>query len=125
MPERCRTRSTARNMSEIPPKLVRIFISSPRDVAEERKAAAVLVEQDLAKREAFRKPLKLDVFRYDDPLSDTPFLANRSAQGSVDERLQSKDAEIVVAILWARMGTPVRDASDSNKFSNSRAPSRK
>ena len=99
-------------MSEQPPKLVRIFISSPRDVAEERKAAAELIEQELAKREAFRKPLKLDVFRYDDPDSDTPFQANRSAQASVDQRLQSADAEIVVAILWARMGTPVRDPKD-------------
>ena len=99
-------------MSEQPPKLVRIFISSPRDVAEERKAAAELIEQELAKREAFRKPLKLDVFRYDDPDSDTPFQANRSAQASVDQRLQSADAEIIVAILWARMGTPVRDPKD-------------
>jgi hypothetical protein len=103
-------------MSEPPPKLVRIFISSPRDVAEERKAAAELIEQELAKREAFRTPLKLDVFRYDDPHSDTPFQANRSAQGSVDQRLQSADAEIVVAILWARMGTPVRDPNDRTKI---------
>jgi hypothetical protein len=102
-------------MSDLSPKLVRIFISSPSDVAEERKAAAELIEQELAKREAFRKPLKLDVFRYEDHHSDTPFLANRSAQASVDQRLQSADAEIVVAILWARMGTPVRDPSDPTK----------
>ena len=99
-----------------PRKLVRIFISSPSDVAEERKAAAELIEQELAKREAFRRPLKLDVFRYDDPHSDTPFQANRSAQASVDQRLQSADAEIVVAILWARMGTPVRDPCDPAKI---------
>jgi WD40 repeat protein len=102
-------------MSELVPKLVRIFVSSPSDVAEERKVAAELIEQEFAKREAFRKPLKLDVFRYDDPHSDTPFQANRSAQASVDQRLQSADAEIVVAILWARMGTPVRDPSDPAK----------
>jgi hypothetical protein len=64
-------------MSELPPKLVRIFISSPSDVAAERKAAAELIELELAKREAFRKPLKLEVFRYDDPHSDTPFQVNR------------------------------------------------
>jgi hypothetical protein len=103
-------------MSEISPRLLRIFISSPRDVAEERKAAAELIEQELAKREAFRTPLKLDVFRYDDPDSDTPFQANRSAQASVDQRLQSADADIVVAILWARMGTPVRDPNDPAKI---------
>jgi hypothetical protein len=50
-------------MNEKLPKLVRIFISSPSDVAEERRAAVELIEQELAKREAFRKPLKLDAFR--------------------------------------------------------------
>jgi hypothetical protein len=35
-------------MSEIAPKLVRIFISSPLDVAEERNVAAELIEQELA-----------------------------------------------------------------------------
>jgi hypothetical protein len=103
-------------MSGLPPKLVRIFISSPSDVAEERKAAAELIEQELAKREAFRTPLKLDVFCYDDPNSDTPFLADRSAQKSVDQRLRSADAEIVVAILWARMGTPVGDTNNPAKI---------
>ena len=88
-------------MSELLPKLVRIFISSPSDVAAERKAAAELIELELGKREAFRKPLKLDVFRYDDPHSQTPFQVNRSAQASFDQRLRSADAEIVVAILWA------------------------
>src|SRR6516162_1585905 len=103
-------------MSDPPPKLVRIFISSPKDAAEERTAAAELIEQELAKRAAFRTTLKLDVFRYDDPHSDTPFLAGRSAQVSVYQRLQSADAEIVVAILWARMGTPVRNPSDPVKI---------
>jgi hypothetical protein len=97
-------------------KLVRIFISSPSDVAEERKAAAELIEQELAKRAAFRERLKLDPFRYEDPRSDTPFLANLSPQRSVDQRLRSADAGIVVAILWARMGTPVRDPNDPTRI---------
>jgi WD40 repeat protein len=103
-------------MSELPPKLVRIFISSPSDVAEERRVAAELIEQELAKREAFRKPVKLDPFWHDDPNSDTPFLARRSAQAAVDQRLRSADVDIVVAILWARMGTPVHDPNDSDKI---------
>src|SRR6516165_4627524 len=106
----------ARDMSDLPPRLVRIFISSPSDVAEEREVAAELIEQELAKREAFRETLKLLAFRYDDPVSDTAFPANRSPQAAVDRRLQSKDADIVVAILWARMGTPVRDPSDPSKI---------
>jgi WD40 repeat protein len=103
-------------MSEPPPKLVRIFISSPSDVAEERRVAAELIEQELAKREAFRETLKLGVFRYDDPHSDTAFRADRSRQASVGDRLQSAEAEIIVAILWARMGTPVRDPADPTKI---------
>ena len=104
------------DMSELRPKLVRIFISSPSDVAEERRVAAELIEQELAKRAAFRDWLKLDPFCHNDPHSDTPFLADRPAQASVDQRLRSGDAEIVVAILWARMGTPVRDLTDANKI---------
>jgi hypothetical protein len=88
-------------MSELRSKLVRIFISSPSDVAEERKAAAELIEDELAKREAFVEKLKLRAFRYDDPNSDTPFLAGHSPQASVDQRVRSADAQIVVAILWA------------------------
>jgi hypothetical protein len=103
-------------MSELPVKLVRIFISSPSDVAEEREAAAELIEQELAKRAAFRDRLKLDPFFYNDPRSDAPFLADRSAQASVDQRLRSGDAEIVIGILWARMGTPVRDPNDPAKI---------
>jgi len=59
-------------MSELPVKLVRIFISSPKDVAEERKAAAELIEQELAKREAFRKPLKPTSFATADPNWESP-----------------------------------------------------
>ena len=81
-----------------------------------REAAAELIGQELAKRAAFGDRLKLDPFRYNDPHSDTPFLADRSAQASVDDRLRSGDAEIVVAILWARMGTPVRDPNDPTKI---------
>jgi WD40 repeat protein len=103
-------------MSELRSKLVRIFISSPSDVAEERKAAAELIEDELAKREAFVEKLKLRAFRYDDPNSDTPFLAGHSPQASVDQRMRSADAQIVVAILWARMGTPVRDPRDPAKI---------
>ena len=80
-------------MSELPPKLVRIFISSPSDVTAESNAAAELIEDELAKRAAFRETLKIVAFRYNDPGSDTAFPANRSAQASVDERLRSADAE--------------------------------
>jgi hypothetical protein len=103
-------------MSELPPKRVRIFISSPSDVAEETKVALELIEQELAKREVFRDRLKLDPFRYNDRYSDTEFLADRSAQASVDQRRRPADAEIVVAILWARMGTPVSDPNDPAKI---------
>src|SRR5262249_25883075 len=41
--------ANVRDMSEPPPTLVRIFISSPSDVAEERRVAAELIEYELAK----------------------------------------------------------------------------
>ena len=76
-------------MSELRPK--------PSDVTEERRVAAELIEQELAKRAAFRDRLKLDPFRHNDPHSDTPFLADRPAQASVDQRLRSGGPR-----LWLR-----------------------
>src|SRR5262249_39004979 len=71
---------------------------------------------ELAKRAAYRENLMLVAFRHDDPNSDTPFLAGRSPQAAVHHRLRSADADFVVAILWVRMGTPVRDPSDPSKM---------
>ena len=87
--------------------IVRIFLSSPGDVGEERKIARELIERDLAKHPAYRS-LKLEVIAWDDPDARIPMLANETPQQSVNNaRPRPSTCDIVIVILWARMGTPL------------------
>jgi Uncharacterized conserved protein len=87
--------------------IVRIFLSSPSDVAEERKIARALIEGELQKHPSYRH-LKLEVISWDDPAARIPMLANETPQQSVNNaRPRPSTCDIVVVILWARMGTPL------------------
>jgi hypothetical protein len=87
--------------------LLRIFLSSPGDVPAERTIARELIEGELAKRPAYRG-LKLEVVAWDDPDARIPMLANETPQESVNNaRPRPAICDIIVVILWARMGTPL------------------
>lgn len=87
---------------------LRIFISSPGDVAEERDIARRLIDSELPKRPAFRERVALVPVAWDDPAARIPMLATQTPQESVnDARPRPADCDIVVVILWARMGTPL------------------
>ncbi|MFN8059106.1 MAG: SUMF1/EgtB/PvdO family nonheme iron enzyme [Vicinamibacterales bacterium] len=94
---------TAGSVRRVPE--VRIFISSPGDVEDERRTALALVQR-LEKDPAFRD-FKLRPFLWEDPEAPTPMLAHETPQDSVNRVLRPKDCEIVVVILWSRMGTPL------------------
>jgi formylglycine-generating enzyme required for sulfatase activity len=84
---------------------VRIFISAPGDVARERDLARAVVER-LERDPAFRHQLKLDPILYDDREAPVPMLAALTAQESVNRELPASACDIVIGILWGRMGTP-------------------
>jgi formylglycine-generating enzyme required for sulfatase activity len=87
--------------------VLRIFLSSPGDVADERKIARELIEGELQKRPTYRQ-LKLEVIAWDDPDARIPLLANEPPQESVNNaRPRPSTCDIVIVILWARMGTPL------------------
>ena len=82
-------------------KTLRIFISSPGDVAEERDRAKQVVES-LRRRYAGKFLLK--------PLlwEDIPLQPDMSFQQGIDMVLsQDRGLEIAVFILWSRLGTPL------------------
>ena len=82
-------------------KTIRIFISSPGDVAEERERARQVVEQ-LRHRYAGQFDLK-PVLWEDLPLqADTPFQQGIDVVLSKDEGI-----DIAVFILWSRLGSPL------------------
>ncbi len=79
-------------------KLVRIFISSPGDVRDERDRARQVVES-LRRRYAGRLDLR--------PLlwEDLPLQPDMSFQQGIDEILSDRRVEMAVFILWSRLGS--------------------
>jgi hypothetical protein len=91
--------------------LVRIFLSSPGDVAEERTLARTLIDTTLAKHPSLRSRLAPEVVAWDDPAAQIPMLATETPQESVNAaRPRPATCDIVVVILWSRLGTPLPDS---------------
>lgn len=94
---------------------VRVFISSPGDVPDERRRARGVVDR-LGKDPAFRDLLKLDPILWDDPEAPAPMLANLTPQESVNRGLvRPSECDIVVSIFWGRMGTPLEKPLKKDK----------
>lgn len=84
----------------------RVFVSSPGDVTDERKAVLEVLER-LPNRPAFREKVGFRVVAWDKLGADTPMLATMSPQAAIDAGLpKPSECDIVVCIFWSRMGTP-------------------
>ncbi|MFZ1134723.1 MAG: hypothetical protein WAN69_07245, partial [Candidatus Korobacteraceae bacterium] len=82
-------------------RTVRIFISSPGDVAEERQKAQQVIA-DLARRYAPRLALVPILWEELPLMADTPF------QKGIETVLDDKGGiDIAVFILWSRLGSPL------------------
>src|SRR5512132_2455130 len=103
----------ARKEAKTPPRevtLVRIFLSSPGDVAEERTLARQFIDSELPKFPHFREKVKFELIAWDDPAARIPMLATETPQESVNAaRPRPATCDIVIVILWSRMGTPLPD----------------
>ena len=112
-PPRCPCFSMARRprrraMSERPQRRdIRIFLSSPGDVVEERRLARELIEGALRKEPAYRDRLGIEYVAWDDPEAPTPMLATEVPQASVNAaKPPPSQCHIVVVVLWSRLGSP-------------------
>src|SRR5215216_2948204 len=97
------------SMTEAPhtgPLRLRIFLSSPGDVVDERNLARGLLKNELPSDPLLRRQIEFDVVSWDDPASPTPMPATITPQEAVN-RFGPKPSEcdIVVVILWSRLGT--------------------
>ena len=96
-------------LPEVP--VLRIFLSSPGDVAEERSLARELIDSVLPKLAHLRECVKLELVAWDDPAARIPMLATETPQDSVNAaRPRPATCDIVIVILWSRMGTPLPDS---------------
>jgi hypothetical protein len=86
---------------------LRVFLSSPGDVLAARAVVRDLVERELQKERAFRNT-KLEVVSWDDPDAPVPLDAYLTPQQAIDRDLpRPSECDVVVVILWSRMGTPL------------------
>jgi energy-coupling factor transporter ATP-binding protein EcfA2 len=85
----------------------RIFLASPGDVAAERKIAREVITQ-LQYEPQFRRKVFLEHVAWDDPGGGTVMRATINPQEAIERGLgEPAQCDIVVVILWARMGTPL------------------
>lgn len=89
---------------------LRIFLSSPGDVADERTFAQQVIEQELPKDPFLREKITCEVVRWDDPNAPVTMPATLTPQESVNRGpFKPSDCNVVIVILWSRMGTPLPD----------------
>jgi tetratricopeptide (TPR) repeat protein len=84
-------------------KTLRIFISSPNDVAEERGKARVVIE---SLERQYERLARLEVVMWE----DLALSVDQSAQQSIARVLSEKDGvDIAVFILWSRLGSELSE----------------
>jgi len=89
------------------PRHMRIFLSSPGDVADERALALQVIEQ-MPYDPLLRGKVTFEVVAWDKPGAGTPMLATMTPQEAINQGLpRPSECDIVVVIFWARMGTPL------------------
>jgi hypothetical protein len=87
-------------------QVLRIFLSSPGDVVEERQCAREAIAE--LQREPQFEHVKLEAVSWDDPQGRTPLPAQLDPQTGVARDLTKPSAcDAVVGIVWARMGSPL------------------
>jgi HEAT repeat protein len=86
---------------------IRVFLSSPGDVADERAIAREVLER-IPYEPALRGRVAIEVVAWDRPGAGTPIFATATPQASIDSGLpRPRDCDVVVVVLWSRMGTPL------------------
>ena len=89
------------------PMHLRIFLASPGDVTQERGLALKVLEQ-LPYDPLLRGRVTIEAVAWDQPGAGTPMLATMTPQAAIAAGLpKPSQCDIVVVILWSRMGTPL------------------
>lgn len=96
---------------------ISVFLSSPGDVLQERQFALKVINK-LNASPLLNKKINLEVVAWDKPYNTTPLLASTTPQESINQFMKTPaECDIVVVILWSRLGTPL----STNSFSKSNA----
>ncbi len=86
---------------------MKIFLSSPGDVAEERTLAREVLQR-LQRTPLLKGKVTIEVVSWDDPDAPAPMFATLTPQEAVNRGLSKpSECDLTVVILWSRMGTPL------------------
>ena len=86
---------------------LKIFLSSPGDVSDERGLARRVLAR-LSQEYGLRDRVHLEEVSWDDPGAPVPLDAHLTPQGAINNRRpKPSQCDVVVVILWSRMGTPL------------------
>lgn len=93
---------------------IKVFISSPGDVNDERKIALEVIEQ-LPYQPVFRDKVAFRIVAWDKPGADTSMRATMTPQDAINRGLpKPSECDIVVVLFWSRLGTPFTDREGKN-----------
>jgi hypothetical protein len=87
-------------------RTLRVFLSSPSDVAEERVMARRFLKEVLPYDPLLRGRVAFEVVSWDDPSAQIPMIANITPQEAINRfGPKPSQCDIVIIILWSRLGT--------------------
>src|SRR6266508_3067206 len=86
---------------------IRVFISSPADVSEERAVLRKILS-DLPYDPFLRNRVDIEEISWDRPRSEVPLLASLAPQDAINHGLpRPSECDVAVVVLWGRLGTPL------------------
>lgn len=86
--------------------LIRVFIASSIELAEERRALDELIEGELADRPDLARSFRFVCLRWDEDAAPGPKPLGINDQ--IDRSLDLDDVDIVIALLWRKIGEGTR-----------------
>jgi WD40 repeat protein len=88
-------------------RTIRIFVSSPGDVMDERGLVQTAVRK-IQNDPLYKEVIYLAIVDWTDPTQSTPMLATKNPQQALSEGLaRPSECDITVVIMWSRMGLPL------------------
>src|SRR5262245_37418947 len=81
-------------------RVIRLFVSSPSDVFEERQRIKWITDRLNGE---FAQILRFEAILWEREV----YHAHESFQEQIDKRARPADCDIVLAVFWSRLGTPL------------------
>ena len=87
---------------------IRIVLASPSDVAEERQLITNII--NITDKRFKRQGITLDLRRWEDT---APGASPIGGQGTIDDDLGNKDADIFICLYWKKLGTVIEGLDET------------